>query len=107
MKEDILQINLVLFIRHNYPGLLFWHTPSGGYRHKMEASKFKRMGTIPGVPDLFFPSLKLFLELKTEKGKVSKVQKEVMAKLSACGYRCEVAYGLDEAKQIINSLHNH
>ena len=100
--EDLEQINLVLYLKYNYPDLLFWHTPSGGSRNKIEAVKIKRLGGLAGIPDLFFPSLKLFIELKRVKGGVvSKEQKEVMSKLTEIGYTCYVAKGFEEAKKII------
>lgn len=100
-SEDAIQISLALWLNHKYPNLLWWHTPSGGMRNKAEAFKLKRMGVIPGVPDLFFPHLKLFIELKTQKGVVSKSQKEVMKRLEVVGYTCKVAKGYEEAKQIV------
>ena len=36
------------------PDVLWWHTPNGGSREVVEAVNLKRMGTLSGVPDLFF-----------------------------------------------------
>lgn len=46
-----------------------YHIPNGGYRNKVEANRFKAMGVMPGVWDLFLmlPTTKypgLYLELK-------------------------------------------
>lgn len=79
-----------------------WHTPNGGSRNKIEAAKFKRLGVLAGVPDIFIPSPKkgkngLFIEIKTEKGKLSKSQKDIITRLNGIGYEAVVCYGLDEA----------
>lgn len=60
------------------------------------------MGLKAGMPDLmlFVPrkdSHALFLELKTKKGKVSKVQEEFHDKLVEQGYTVIVCYGFEEA----------
>lgn len=52
--EDILQIQVVRFLRIAAPDLLFFHAANGGSRHPAEARKFKDMGVLPGAPDLCF-----------------------------------------------------
>ena len=55
-----------------------------------------------GTPDLFFPELHLFIELKRRDGGiVSEVQKETHKMLRKCGFRVEVAYGAGEAYKVI------
>lgn len=55
-----------------------------------------------GTPDLFFPELHLFIELKRrDGGVVSEVQKETHKMLRKCGFRVEVAYGAGEAYKVI------
>lgn len=59
-------------------------------------------GMKAGCPDLFFPELHLFIELKRrDGGVVSEVQKETHKMLRKCGFRVEVAYGAGEAYKVI------
>ena len=76
--------------------------PNGADVQSSNRIRLTREGLLPGVPDLFFPIASktfygLFMEVKSEKGHVSKKQKEVMNKLSWNGYKCVVVYSLDDA----------
>jgi hypothetical protein len=81
------------------PGLLWWHTPNGGYRNAGEAGRFRALGVKAGVPDLLaLHGGRLFaLELKAERGRVSQAQEAMLADLEAAGATVAVAYGLDDA----------
>lgn len=66
------------------------------------SSKRVSLGQHNGAPDLFFPELYLFIELKRrDDGVVSEVQKETHKMLRKCGFRVEVAYGAGEAYKVI------
>ena len=53
------------------------------------------------MPDLFIPSLKLFIEMKGEKGRVGPAQRKWLNYLSSYGYQCLICYGaLDAINQI-------
>jgi hypothetical protein len=80
--------------------------PNGGTRHLLEAMNLKRSGVKAGVPDIFIPIARdcfhgLFLEMKSEKGKVSEDQIAFMTMLSKNGYKCVVCHGFDAAKNEI------
>lgn len=86
--------------------------PNGGRRNAKEAARLKKQGVLAGVPDLMLPIPSngfhgLFIELKrpkhgtSPKGVVSKNQKEMLSKLSVCGYKSIVAYGWLDAKHAI------
>lgn len=71
-----------------------------------QAMKAKRSGTRRGIPDIFLPCARggfhgLFLEMKKEDGVLSKDQKDKIKRLTAEGYKCEVAYCFEEAKNKI------
>ena len=101
-SEDAEQINFVLWFKHNYSNVLIFHTPNGGSRNKQEAIKFKRLGVLPGVSDLFIPEWKLFIEMKRVRGgTVSKEQKDFMFEMERVGYACYVAKGFEQAKEIV------
>lgn len=81
------------------PGVFAFHVPNGGRRKPIEASIFKGLGVIAGVPDviLFRAGHAHALELKALSGKLSPSQIECHEKLRAAGVEPYVAYGLDDA----------
>jgi hypothetical protein len=81
------------------PGVVAWHTPNGGYRHKSEAAIFNGLGVLAGIPDVIAirAGNVYALELKAERGKLSPAQMSTIDALSAAGVTCAVAYGVDAA----------
>lgn len=101
---------VMIWAAHNlwkYPCLRWlFHIPNGGYRNAAEAVHFKRLGVKAGVPDLFLPHPSngyhgLFIEMKSEKGRPSALQKEWAEWLNKSGYMAVVCYGAGNA---INTL---
>ena len=87
-------------------GLLWCHVPNGEKRSKRTGWVLKLAGVKPGVPDvLIFTEPRTAIELKTEKGRVSKVQREWLANLKAEGWQVFVAYSTEEAKEVINDVY--
>lgn len=84
--ERAIQQKLVALVRHFLPDLLFWHTPNGEDRDPRTAIVLKSMGTRPGVPDLFFPELRLFVEMKAQGEGLSNEQVRIVTELRAMGY---------------------
>lgn len=92
-----------------YPGLALIHAiPNGGGRSRREAGRLKAEGVLAGVPDLFLPVARggyhgLYIELKRSavgaapRGRISRVQADVMTLLRAQGYATTVCYGYAEA----------
>lgn len=98
--EDSIQAAVVMHLAiRALPGVLWWHTPNGGFRNAGEAGRFKALGVKAGVPDLLaLHGGRLFaLELKAPGGRVSDAQREILADLEAAGASTAVAVGLDEA----------
>ena len=89
---------------------LLFAIPNGGFRKIQTGIKLKRTGLKPGVPDIFLPVARrkyfgMFIEMKSEKGRVQENQKEWHAALKAQGYQVEVCRGCDQAvKAIIDYL---
>lgn len=85
----------------------FFAIPNGGFRNFKEASKFKRCGVQPGVPDICIPIPSgsyhgLYIELKrVSGGKLSDYQIEWLNFLREQGYYADVAHGFDEAKKMV------
>lgn len=97
-SEHIEQREFVRLFRRTFPGVLILAIPNGGHRAPAVAAKMKAEGALAGVPDLFVPEWRLFIEMKRRVGGVvSKEQRRVMAELERVGYRCVVCAGADEA----------
>lgn len=112
-QEDMVQIQLMSWAKlqsGKYPELnLLFHIPNGGKRNAREAARFKQMGVKPGVPDLFLPVPVgryhgLFVELKSEKGRLSDYQKQWQLELACKGYKVCTCYGLEQA---VNAIKNY
>jgi hypothetical protein len=85
------------------PDAVAFHVGNGGYRRKIEAAILKGMGVTAGVPDVLIVCRgKLFcLELKAGNGRLSDVQRKMIDRLPIAGATVAVAYGLDEALEVL------
>jgi hypothetical protein len=100
--EDHEQMIFVQWFRRTYLDVRILSVPNGGHRHPAVAAKLKATGVTAGVPDLFIPAWRLWVEMKRAKGgSVSAEQKDWISYLEACGYTCMVAKGADQAKEKI------
>ena len=105
LTEHQEQVNLVNWLAYNHKELRFFAIPNGEKRNISVAKRLKKEGVSPGVPDLMFPSLFAFIEMKKEKGgRLSNHQKEWLDYLEKCGYKCFVCNGFKEAKEVITQL---
>lgn len=65
-------------------------------------SKRKSQGMFIGIPDLFLPQYKLFIEMKRRDGGVVSAEQEKCHEwLRGCGYRVEVCHGAAIGWQVI------
>lgn len=83
-----------------------FHIPNGEKRDAVTGARLKRMGVKAGIPDIFLPIPKgqwhgLFIEMKTDKGVLSKSQRERIESLRQNGYRVDVCRGFLKAKETI------
>lgn len=70
-----------------------------------QINKLKAEGMTSGIPDLFIPQYKLFIEMKRrDGGVVSESQKKVHKILRGLDYKVEVCHGAAAAWDIIKSL---
>ncbi len=99
--EDIIQQKIVRYCHMNSIKVI---GSAGGLKLPIgQAAKAKRMGIIvKGYPDLFFPELKMFIELKRKEGRPSKEQKEWKECLEKTGYKVFITYGLKETVEVIS-----
>jgi len=105
-SEHVEQSLFVQWFRRSYPNVLIFAVPNGGARSKATAGKLKVEGVVPGIPDLFVPEWKLWIEMKrTKGGVVSNEQLGMIDYLQSVGYRAIVCKGAEDAKaQILEFL---
>ena len=96
------QREVVRWFRQTWPDVRIFAIPNGGARSKATAGRLKAEGVASGVPDLFIPAWRLWVEMKRSKGgRVSLEQKDWIVYLESCGYQCVVGQGAEDAKQKI------
>ena len=75
------------------------------YDKYAQINKLKAEGLTSGIPDLFIPQYKLFIEMKRrDGGVVSESQKKVHKILRGLDYKVEVCAGAAAAWDVIKSL---
>ena len=104
LSEDHLQAAVCNLL--DYIGALYWSSPNGSNKSKMQRALFSYTGLRAGVSDLFIAERRngesgLFLELKHGKGRLSDSQKIFIKAIKERGYCVEVTNNLREAKRII------
>ena len=99
--EDNIQSAIFEWLGYVAPHLICFHVPNGGLRSRTEAARFKRLGVVPGVPDLVTidrDGIARFLEIKTENGSLSKAQRDLRDRLIAMRVPFAVARSIDDAR---------
>ena len=99
------QREVVRWFRQTWPGVRIHAIPNGGARSKATAGRLKAEGVASGVPDLFVPAWRLWIEMKRVKGgSLSTEQKDWIAYLESVGYCVIVGKGAENAKQQISTF---
>jgi hypothetical protein len=108
--EQIEHINVINWFSYNYPSLSddLHHFANERKCSMQQGRLLKRMGVKKGVSDFFlaFPCggfHGLWIELKTEKGKLSPEQLDFLMRKRDRGYCAQVAHGSNAAKEAILS----
>ena len=102
LTEHQEQKNFVKWFELQYPKVKLFAIPNGGNRNVVTATMLKAEGVRKGVPDIFIPEWRLWLEFKRVKGgKVSPEQKDWIDYLNGCGYIAIVVNGFDNAKDYV------
>lgn len=97
------QRELVRWFRQTHKGVRIFAIPNGGARSPATAGRLKAEGVSSGVPDLFIPAWKLWIEMKrTKGGSVSAEQKDWAKYLEEVGYCVKVCKGAEDAKKQIS-----
>lgn len=101
-SEHYEQVRFVGKFKVQYPETRIFAIPNGGHRGKLTATKMKNEGVSPGVPDLYIPAWKLWVEMKRVKGgSVSPDQKDWHLYLKDIGDSVMVCRGSDEALSMV------
>ncbi len=104
LTEHEEQRELVSWFRQTWPSVRIFAIPNGGARSKATAGRLKAEGVTSGVPDLFIPEWKLWIEMKRTKGGILRPeQKDWITYLESVGFLCLVSKGAKDAKQKIIS----
>lgn len=112
MSEHQEQAKFVKWMRVNHPDLLIHSIPNGAnlagsqMQRIKQWNKLRAEGALAGIPDLFVPELKLYIEFKYGNNKLSDKQKKVIPKLEQAGYRVEVVYSSEAAIALVKGLLN-
>jgi hypothetical protein len=104
--EDAIQRALFAHIKaRGAKGLVAIHVPNGGFRRPIEAKILAGLGVTKGTPDvLLWHGGKAFaLELKSEDGKATDSQIEMLNRLGAAGVATAVCHGIDQAVRCLES----
>jgi len=85
---------------------LMYHIPNGGSRRTKESAILRAAGVKAGIPDVCLSCPKgpyhgMYIEMKTDGGRISKAQSEVMQALKSAGYYVVVCYGWENAREEI------
>jgi len=103
--EDDLHEVVAAWLNKNLPDRTFWTTfPSGG-GGKIRGAQMKLKGLKAGVPDIliFGNNTVTCVELKSEKGVLSKDQKIVIPKLEQLGFKTYVCKSLADVQQALHT----
>ena len=101
-SEHVEQREFVKWFRQNHKGVKIFAIPNGEKRLPSVAARLKAEGVSAGVPDLYIPAWKFWIEMKRQKGgRLSESQKEWRDYLVEIGDTWVSAKGCEEAKEII------
>ena len=108
--EQVALMDWINLYKREMPSLaLIFAIPNQGGQGKgaiIRGQKMKREGLKKGVPDLFLPVAKgeyhgLFIEMKSETGRLGDEQHDYLNYLTKQGYLCGVCRSFEEAQALI------
>ena len=101
------QREFVMWMRQPYPDARIFAIPNGGQRSRTTGAKLKAEGVSAGVPDLYIPAWRCWIEMKREKGgQLSPAQKDWIAYLGSIGDMVIVGNGFEDARKKISLSRN-
>jgi hypothetical protein len=104
-SEHAEQVTLISEFKREFPSVLIFSIPNGGFRDMNTAKKLKAEGAVKGIPDLFIPAWKTWVEMKrTKGGTLSPEQKKMKSHLESIGYKVIVGKGWAHAMQQLKEI---
>lgn len=99
-SEHYEQCLFIQWMRRTYPKARVFAIPNGGARSLSVGVALKAEGVSKGVPDLFIPAWRLFIEMKRSNGgRMSAEQKDWKRYLEEYEYTVFVCHGFEAAKK--------
>ena len=93
-------MGFVQWWKKTFPSMIIFSIPNGGRRAMSVAKKLKAEGLTPGVPDLYCPRLKMWIEMKrTKGGSLSEEQEKMIAYLRRIGDHVIIGMGAEDASR--------
>lgn len=111
MSESFEQKQLIQWCRTRPWGQFLFHIPNESIGGQGWIIRNRQMGCKRGVPDLMLPIPMhgyhgLFIEMKTESGRVSEYQKRWQGALNEFGYKAVVCKDWEDAKNVLEEYMN-
>lgn len=109
-EEERLHRAVVQYLKWALPDdAVYFHIANGGKRHKIVAAKLAALGVRAGLPDLEIiwaglDGKSIFIELKTERGALSSVQRQMHQRLLHCKAVVCVCRGVGEVADALSGL---
>ena len=98
-SEHLEQREFVSWFRKRWPSVRIFAIPNGGIRGATTGARLKAEGVSAGVPDLYVPAWKLWIEMKRERDyTVSQMQKDWIGYLQEIGDCAIVCRGFNDAR---------
>ena len=99
------QREFVMWMRQTHPDARIFAIPNGGQRSRTTGAKLKAEGVSAGVPDLYIPKWRCWVEMKrTWNSSLSPSQKDWQKYLESIGDTFIVGNGCADAREKINLL---
>jgi hypothetical protein len=105
--EDAIQKQIVNYLRHVLHGSAMVLHIHNNPRSAIDGARLKQMGLVAGAPDLLvvLPHNKgVFIEVKTDKGRVSEAQHSFSFSCQALGWPWFVARSVDDVRLAFKAL---
>ena len=101
-SEHVEQREFVSWFRKRWPGVRIIAIPNGGIRGAAAGARLKAEGVSAGVPDLYIPAWKLWIEMKRQRDyTVSQEQRDWIDYLQKIGDCAIVCRGFNEARTLV------
>lgn len=102
-QEHLLQTSIIQYLR--LKKILVFAVPNGAKRNLFVAKQLKDEGVLAGVSDLIIvlKNKVVFVEIKTNKGRQQKTQKEFQKKVEELGHDYLIWRSIDDAIRFVEN----